>query len=86
MISISNCSVKISGNTFNDAAGMMYENVAITTNGGASIISNNNFNSCGLNLSDNSTISNNVIGGGMGIYGGSPFISKASRHSGLSAL
>ncbi|MGD0405908.1 MAG: hypothetical protein ABSB10_04580 [Candidatus Bathyarchaeia archaeon] len=84
MISISNCSVKISGNTFNDAAGMMYENVAITTNGGASIISNNNFNSCGLNLSDNSTISNNVIGGGMGIYGGSPFISNNTISGGSS--
>ncbi len=84
VISVTNCSVMISGNVFNDAAGMTYENVAITTTGGASIISNNTFNACGLNLSDNSTISNNVITGGMGIYGGFPVVSGNSISGGSS--
>ena len=76
VISITNCSVLISGNTFNDAADMQHLNVAISTNGGSSTISNNNFNLCGLDISDNSAISNNVIGGGIGLFDGSPVVSN----------
>jgi hypothetical protein len=83
VISTKNCSVKISGNTFNDNADMMHENVAITTNGGSSIISNNNFNG-GLDISDSSTIFNNIITGGIGIYGGSPVVTKNTISGGSS--
>jgi Periplasmic copper-binding protein (NosD) len=76
VISINNCSVKISGNTFNDAADMAHENVAITTSGGSSIISNNYFTECGIDISDSSTIDSNIITGGMGLYGGSPVVSN----------
>jgi hypothetical protein len=74
VISTSNCSIKVSGNTFNDAGGPFNGNVAISTDGGSSTISNNTFNACGLDTSDSSTISNNIITGGMGIYGGSPLV------------
>jgi hypothetical protein len=84
VVSITDCSVKISDNIFNDAAGMMSENVAITTDGGSSTISNNNFKACGLDISDNSTISNNVIAGGIGVYGGSPVISDNTISGGSS--
>jgi hypothetical protein len=85
VISTTDCSVKISGNTFNDAADMMHDNVAVTTNGGSSsIIANNYFNGCGLDISDSSTISNNVITGGIGIYGGSPAVSKNTISGGSS--
>ena len=86
VISITNCSVKIDRNTFNDGADMMSQNVAIYTKGGggASSISNNKFNSCGLEISDNSTISNNVIEGGIGLYGGTPLISDNTISGGSS--
>ncbi len=76
VISITNCSVKINRDAFNDSADMQHNNVAILTNGGSSIISNNIFNQCGLDISDSSTISNNVIGGGIGLWGGSPVVTN----------
>ncbi len=84
VISIANCSVKIDRNTFNDGAGMMDLNVAISTSGGDSSISNNKFNDCGLDISDSSTISNNVIEGGIGLYGGTPLISHNTISGGSS--
>lgn len=84
MISIANCSVKINRNTFNDSAGMMNQNVAIYTNGGSSSINNNKFNACGLEISDSSTISNNVIEGGIGLYRGTPLISYNTISGGSS--
>jgi hypothetical protein len=84
VISIANCSVKIDRNTFNDGAGMMDQNVAIYTRGGASSISNNKFNACGLEISDSSTISNNVIEGGIGLYEGTPLISDNTISGGSS--
>ena len=84
VISITNCSVKIDRNTFNDGAGMMDLNVAISTSGGASSISNNEFNDCGLDISDSSTISNNVIEGGIGLYRGTPLISGNTISGGSS--
>jgi hypothetical protein len=69
IISIQGCTVKLNGNTFNDAADMMHDNTAVTAAGGSSIISNNKFSSCGLSVSDFSSVSNNIIQGGMGIYG-----------------
>lgn len=71
-----NCAVKITGNTFNDEAGMMSENIAISTSGSASsTITNNVFYLSGLIIRDNSIVSANSIGGGMGLYGGSPTVS-----------
>jgi hypothetical protein len=84
VISIANCSVKIDRNAFNDGAGMMDLNVAISTIGGASSISNNEFNDCGLDISDSSTISNNIIEGGIGLYGGTPLISGNTISGGSS--
>ena len=84
VISITNCSVKIDRNTFNDGAGMMDLNVAVSTSGGASSISNNEFNDCGLDISDSSTISNNVIEGGIGLYRGTPLISGNTISEGSS--
>jgi hypothetical protein len=86
VISITNCSVKIDRNTFNDSAGMMDQNVAIYTSGGGgtSSISNNKFDACGLEISDSSTISNNVIEGGIGLYRGAPLISDNTISGGSS--
>jgi parallel beta-helix repeat protein len=84
VISVINCSVKINRDTFNDSADMQHNNVAISTNGGTSTISNNNFNLCGLDISDSSTISNNVIGGGMGLWGGSPIVTNNQISGGSS--
>lgn len=91
VISITNCSVKINGNTFNDSGDMEHDNIAVIAgsyyNGatyGASVISNNQFNLCGVIIGDSSTVSNNVIGGGMGIYGGSPVISGNTISGGSS--
>jgi hypothetical protein len=84
VVSISDCSVYISNNVFNDAAGMTTVNVAIDTSGGSSVISNNFFNACGLNLDDNSTLTDNIIQGGIGIYGGYPYISGNSISGGSS--
>jgi hypothetical protein len=85
VISTTNCSVKISSNTFNDNADMMHENVAVATSGiGSSTISNNNFVASGLEISDSSTVSNNVIQGGIGLDAGSPLVSKNTISGGSS--
>ncbi|MCW3995337.1 MAG: hypothetical protein NWE98_04205 [Candidatus Bathyarchaeota archaeon] len=84
VISITNSSVKITDNTFNDDADMMNNNVAIITSGtGSSIIANNHFNG-GLDIGDNSEVLNNVITGGMGLYGGLPLVSKNTISGGSS--
>ncbi len=83
VISIANCSVKIGSNTFNDNAGMMNSNTAITISGGSSTILNNQING-GVEVSGPSTITNNVITGGMGLYGGSPVVSNNQISGGSS--
>jgi hypothetical protein len=84
VISIIDCSVKISDNTINAAADMMNSNSAINTQGGSSIIANNHFISSGLDISDSSIITNNVITGGIGLYQGSPQVTKNTISGGSS--
>lgn len=84
IISINGCSLKITGNTFNDGAGMMADNVAIGTISGASTITDNRFRACGLIIRDNSIVSNNIIEGGMGLYGGAPAVSGNTVSGGSS--
>jgi hypothetical protein len=93
VISIVGCSVKIDGNIFYDSADMQHENVAINTGRyvgdssvfvSSSIISNNKFSQCGIDVVDSSIVSKNIIEGGMGIYGGSPVISENTISGGSS--
>jgi hypothetical protein len=83
VIHVSGCSVKISNNTFNDDADMTHSNSAVGTSGGSSTISNNYFNG-GLDVGDSSTVKNNVITGGIGLYGDGAVVSQ-NRISGGSS-